>query len=186
MPNSWEAEPQKDGAQLRDSAHGLSKNTGSGLFVEHFFFFLKKKKSGHLLTLRLRNTRKRSEEARAGAALPTLDFTSAVHLPGPSLPPRSTSLLCSAGRGCLGCRGRSAQTLLRESTLIKQTGAAVLCSAGWLPKCLQEDLILFPLMEAPLCCSHLSSSSLRTGTGVSASLLSLCTWPLIIGGLLGW
>lgn len=72
-------------------------NTSFSLFVEHLFFFFKK--WGHLLTLRLRSTRKRSEEARADAALPSLGFTSAVHLPGPSLVPQSTSLLCSAERG---------------------------------------------------------------------------------------
>lgn len=123
----------------------------------------------------------------AGAAASTLNFTSAVHLPGWCLPPQSLSEPGRLGRGCLGClgcRGRSAQALLRESTLIKQTGAVVLCGAGWLPKCLQEDLILFPLMEAPLCCSHLSSASLRSGAGVSAPLLSLCTRQLIIGEFL--
>lgn len=36
-------------------------------------------------------------------------------------------------------------------TLIKRTGAVVLCRAGYLPACLQEDLTFSPPMEAPLC-----------------------------------
>lgn len=33
---------------------------------------------------------------------------------------------------------------------MKQTGATVRCKAGCLPKCLQEDLTLFPLTKASL------------------------------------
>lgn len=51
-------------------------------------------------------------------------------------------------------------------TLIKQTGAVVLCRAGYLPACLQEDLTLSPPMEAPSLLHWLLSAFLRARAGV--------------------
>lgn len=172
--HSWEAGLQQDGAQLR--ARGLFKHQLQPLCWA-FLLLPKNEAISSRCGLGAQEKGQRQRERTQRSPL-SLSLQPSTFQARPSC--------LGEGRGCQGCRGPSAQTLLRESTLIKQTGAVVLCSAGWLPKCLQEDLILLPLMEALLCCSHLSSASLGTGTGVPASLLSLCTSSLIIVELLGW
>lgn len=60
-------EEQKDGAQLGDSAQGLSKNTTFGFFVEHFFFYKKKKMgpSPHAAALEHKKKVRGSESGRS-------------------------------------------------------------------------------------------------------------------------
>lgn len=70
------------------------------------------------------------------------------HSQGSSCQPGTTSVLSEAVPSWTTI---SLNVPAGNPALIKRTGAAVLCRAGYLPACLQEDLTLSPPMEAPLC-----------------------------------